>query len=75
MIVDLPRAGQDGLPNTMTIGEVVGAHIRRDIIRDGIVDTLGVRPLARLGYLDYGVCGEVFAMGRPEDRLVHTGAR
>jgi flavin reductase (DIM6/NTAB) family NADH-FMN oxidoreductase RutF len=75
MIVDLPRAGEDGLANTMTIGQVVGAHIRRDIIRDGIVDTLSVRPLARLGYLDYGVCGDVFAMGRPEGLLAHTGAR
>jgi flavin reductase (DIM6/NTAB) family NADH-FMN oxidoreductase RutF len=75
MIIDLPRSGEGGLPNTMTIGEVVGAHIRRDIIRNGIVDTLSVRPLARLGYLDYGVCGDVFSMGRPEGLLTHRGAR
>jgi flavin reductase (DIM6/NTAB) family NADH-FMN oxidoreductase RutF len=75
MIVDLPRSGEDGLPNTMTIGQIVGVHIRPEIIRDGIVDTMSVRPLARLGYLDYGVCGEIFAMRRPEASVVPTGAR
>ena len=75
MIVYLPREGEGGLPNTMTIGQVVGVHIRTDLIRDGVVDTMGARPLARLGYLDYGVCNEIFAMGRPERSIVQTGAR
>lgn len=66
-ILSLPKDEITGLPNTMTIGKIIGVHIRRDIIRDGLVDTNQVRPLARLGYLDYGTCGDVFAMGRPAD--------
>ncbi|RZS86590.1 flavin reductase (DIM6/NTAB) family NADH-FMN oxidoreductase RutF [Pigmentiphaga kullae] len=64
-IVDLPRTSEAGLPNTMTIGRVVGVHLHKSLIRDGLVDTLGVMPLARLGYLDYGTCGNVFVMDRP----------
>ena len=64
-IIDLPRDGEHGLPNTMTIGRIVGVHIHRDIIRNGLVDTNRARPLARLGYLDYGVCGDFFEMPRP----------
>ncbi len=46
-------------------GEVVGIHIREEAIRDGRFDVATVRPLARLGYMDYCDGGDVFAMMRP----------
>jgi flavin reductase (DIM6/NTAB) family NADH-FMN oxidoreductase RutF len=46
----------------VVIGEVVGIHIRDNVIVDGKIDILKVRPLARLGYTDYTSVTEVFSM-------------
>ncbi len=62
-IVDLSDEG--GQPNTAVFGRVIGVHIDRSIIRDGIVDVMSTHPVARLGYLDYATCGPVFQMERP----------
>ena len=51
--------------NSMVIGEVVGIHIRDDVITGDRVDITKIRPLARMGYLDYAVVNEVFTMKRP----------
>jgi flavin reductase (DIM6/NTAB) family NADH-FMN oxidoreductase RutF len=47
----------------VVVGEVVGIHIRDDVIgADGKIDIKKVRPLARLGYTDYTSVLEVFSM-------------
>jgi flavin reductase (DIM6/NTAB) family NADH-FMN oxidoreductase RutF len=47
----------------VVIGEVVGIHISDDVIgADGKIDIKKVRPLARLGYMDYTSVTEVFTM-------------
>jgi len=47
----------------VVIGEVVGIHIRDDVIgADGKIDIKAIRPLARLGYHDYTSVIEVFTM-------------
>jgi flavin reductase (DIM6/NTAB) family NADH-FMN oxidoreductase RutF len=51
--------------NYVVIGQVVGIHIRDEAIRDGRFDMATVRPLARLGYMDYCDGGDVFQMVRP----------
>jgi len=51
--------------NYVVIGQVVGIHIREDAIREGRFDMSTVRPLARLGYMDYCDGGDVFQMTRP----------
>lgn len=58
---------KSGLPCTATlvIGEVVGIHIDETILNDGRVDSARLRPLSRLGYMDYAVISEVFEMHRP----------
>jgi hypothetical protein len=48
----------------IVIGEVVGIHIDDKLITDGIVDITKVRPIARLGYVDYSVVNEVFGIMR-----------
>ena len=57
----------DGKRNrsSVVIGEVVGIYIDDRVIVDGIVDITRMRPVARLGYLDYCVVDEFFTMPRP----------
>ena len=52
-------------PNTLVIGEVVGVHIDERVLTDGLIDTKKLRPIARLGYMDYAVIDETFEMLRP----------
>jgi flavin reductase (DIM6/NTAB) family NADH-FMN oxidoreductase RutF len=64
--VDLPATGgRSGY--TVVFGIVVGIHIDDRFIRDGLVDTPAMKPLARLGYMDYSVLSHenVFSMKRP----------
>lgn len=64
--VELPAATPND-HNIMVIGEVVGVHIMDDAIKDnGFIDATLLRPLARLGYLDYSVVDDVFTMSRPK---------
>ena len=45
------------------IGSVVGVHIKDEVIgKDGKLDILKIRPLARLGYLDYTSVEAFFTM-------------
>ena len=62
-----PLRGLDGVEseNTMIIGQVVGVHIRDEAIKDGRLDMGLVRPLGRLGYMDYCDAGDVFELFRP----------
>ena len=55
-------------PYIMVIGRVVGIHIDDQYIVNGRVDTGAMRPIARLGYMDYGVINpeNVFTINRPE---------
>ncbi len=63
--VDLP-VGSGGKGSHIVIGEVVGIHIDDSVIVDGIVDIGLLRPVARLGYMDYAVVEESFSMARPD---------
>ncbi len=59
-IVALP-----GEANFAVFGEVTGIHLRDDCLKDGIFDVTAFQPLARMGYRDYSVTREVFALKRP----------
>lgn len=63
-VIELP-CGTPGERNTMVIGEVIAIHIDDAIIVDGMVDLTLVRPVARLGYLQYAAVNSVFDMRRP----------
>ena len=52
-------------PNCLIIGEVVAVHIDDALVKDGRVDILAARPIARLGYSDYAVVDAKFSMRRP----------
>ncbi|MCC7272883.1 MAG: flavin reductase family protein [Alphaproteobacteria bacterium] len=63
-VVDLPTSNPEQ-PNTAVFGEVVGIHIDDAVIVDGLVDYHKVQPIGRLGYMDYVLVDNVFAMQRP----------
>ncbi|MEH6404555.1 MAG: flavin reductase family protein [Sneathiella sp.] len=63
--IDLPSNNPEQ-PNRMLIGQVVGIHIKDEIITDGLVDMSKFRPLARLGYKDYTSVTDVFPLLRPD---------
>lgn len=53
------------LDRYLVIGRVVGIHIDERFLRDGLLDTAAMKPLARCGYHDYAMVDEVFALVRP----------
>lgn len=57
-----------GRDNFLVIGEVVGVHLRDDCLIDGRFDVTTFQPLARMGYRDYAVVRDVFALKRPGER-------
>ncbi len=65
IIDDLPGTGPMR-PYAIVIGSVVGIHIDDRIIRDGRVDALAYRPVARMGYSEYTTVDQVWRMRRPE---------
>lgn len=66
--LELPApAGKPDAGYTLVIGAVVAVYIADEFVRDGLVDTAAMRPLARLGYMDYAVVSaeSMFSMNRP----------
>ena len=62
----IPLPGKDGGEGYIVIiGHVVGIHLDEAVIVDGKVDVTRIRPIARLGYMDYTVVDDVFSMQRP----------
>jgi flavin reductase (DIM6/NTAB) family NADH-FMN oxidoreductase RutF len=56
------------LDTYMVLGQVVGVHIRREFLRDGIFDTAAANPIARCGYRgDYTEVSSLFELIRPDD--------
>jgi flavin reductase (DIM6/NTAB) family NADH-FMN oxidoreductase RutF len=53
-----------GLP-PLVFGQVVGVHIDDRFIRNGLLDTAAMKPIARCGYHQYAVVDAVFEMVRP----------
>jgi len=62
--VDLPSDDPEAR-NTAVFGQVVGIHIDDSVLTDGLVDTAKIKPIARLGYMEYAVVEKVFEMRRP----------
>lgn len=66
--VELPPAEPGGEPkNWVVFGEVVGVYIDDRFVRDGMVATGEMRPIGRLGYMDYAVVTPetIFSIDRP----------
>jgi len=56
----------EGTESTMVLGRVVYYHLREGLLRpEGLVDAALLRPVARLGGIEYATLGEVFSIARP----------
>ena len=66
--IDLPGAGKYQGTYKLVIGLVVGIHIDDRYIKDGLIDTGAMMPIARLGYMDYAVVTpeSMFSLNRPD---------
>jgi len=67
--IELPaNPSRPDLRYSVVFGEVVGIYIDDRFVRDGRVDTGAMRPLARLGYMDYSVVTPetMFSLNRPD---------
>jgi Conserved protein/domain typically associated with flavoprotein oxygenases, DIM6/NTAB family len=53
--IELPDEDGNGSGHFVVFGRVVGIYIDDRFIKDGLVDTTSMRPIARLGYMDYSV--------------------
>jgi len=62
-----PPEGKSEALWTVVFGEVVAVYIDDRYLRDGRIDVAAMRPIARLGYMDYAVVGteDMFALNRP----------
>ncbi len=71
--VTLPANRRDTVHRAI-IGAVVGIHIKDEVITpDGKVDILKIRPLSRVGYMDYTSVTETFTMLSPSETAGQTG--
>ncbi len=66
--VELAAKLADLPPRLTLIGQVVGIHIDERFIKNGLLDTAAMKPIARCGYHDYSVLDETFTMVRPRWR-------
>jgi flavin reductase (DIM6/NTAB) family NADH-FMN oxidoreductase RutF len=59
--------GSDGKRNRSSVvfGEVVGIYIDDAVIVAGMIDVTRIKPIARLGYMDYCVVDRFFTLQRP----------
>ena len=53
-------------PNTVVFGEVIGIHIEDDFLIDGKIDLMKLKPIGRLGYLDFVEVNNSFSLERPD---------
>jgi flavin reductase (DIM6/NTAB) family NADH-FMN oxidoreductase RutF len=63
--VEMPE-GKRGVRNFVVFGQVVALHVSDEVVTDGLIDYRKLRPIARLGYMDYCVVDEHFSMQRPD---------
>ena len=63
-VISLPSDDPDD-GNVMVLGEVVGVHISDIYLVDGRVDLMAIRPVGRLGYLDYIEVNNAVSLDRP----------
>jgi len=64
-IVSLADLAGNDIDRHVVFGQVVGVHIDDRFIRNGLLDTAAMKPIARCGYHQYAVVDAVFEMVRP----------
>lgn len=65
--IELPFDPAKEIPTCIVLGRVVAVHIDDAFIENGLVDTVSMNPITRMGYMDYGTLGEAITKPRPEE--------
>ena len=66
--IEMPiEEGREKQQATVVFGRVVGIHVDDRIVKNGRIDTLAFKPVARLGYSEYTTTENVWRMPRPDD--------
>jgi len=66
--LELPvEPGHETQKGSIVFGQVVGVHIDDSVLKNGRVDVLALKPVARLGYSQYTTTENVWNMRRPDD--------
>lgn len=66
--IEMPiEEGRETHQATVVFGRVVGIHVDDSIVKNGRIDTLAFKPVARLGYSEYTTTENVWRMPRPDD--------
>lgn len=65
--IELPFELGKELPTCIVLGRVVAVHINDEYVKDGLVDTVSMNPVTRMGYMDYGTVGEAITKPRPDE--------
>jgi flavin reductase (DIM6/NTAB) family NADH-FMN oxidoreductase RutF len=65
-IVSLDDIDGRGIDSHVVFGQVIGVHIDDRFIRNGLLDSAAMRPIARCGYHNYAVVESMFSMRRPQ---------
>jgi len=66
-IVPIEDVGGQAIDCHVVFGQVIGVHIDDRFIRDGMLDTAAMKPIARCGYQNYAVVESEFKMVRSKD--------
>jgi flavin reductase (DIM6/NTAB) family NADH-FMN oxidoreductase RutF len=64
-IVPMDDMNGRALDAHVVFGQVVGVHIDDQFVKDGLLDTAAMKPIARCGYHNYAVVESEFRMTRP----------
>ncbi len=64
--IEIPGENDKPVPHAIVLGRVVGIYVDDAVIKDGCIDLKRIRPISRLGYMDYAVVESIFSMQRPE---------
>ena len=73
-VIDLPPGNRvKNAGNHMVIGHVIGIYIDEKYIKDGLFDIRAVKPVGRLGYMDYGIINETNFVTKNRPKLDEKG--
>jgi flavin reductase (DIM6/NTAB) family NADH-FMN oxidoreductase RutF len=64
-IVSLRDVAGNQLDRHVVFGQVVGIYIDERFIKNGLLDTAAMKPIARCGYHEYSLLDKTFTMVRP----------
>jgi flavin reductase (DIM6/NTAB) family NADH-FMN oxidoreductase RutF len=65
-IVKLTDMDGNVTDRNLVLGQVIGLHVDERYLKDGMIDIVAMKPIARCGYQDYTAIDRVFPIRRPE---------